>query len=104
MAPTPNESFGACCFLTAALERMKSNISVSVEERQLRAGGTGLSWNLTAPCRLEAEVWLCKREQPGGRCEEVHGSRQRVHDGWNPTRKGHWVIKPPSVSVDVTHS
>lgn len=73
-----------------ALERMKNNTSLSVEARHTREGGAGLSWNVTAPCRLEAEVWLCKREQPGGQCEEVHGSRQRVRDGWIPTRKGHW--------------
>lgn len=70
---------------------MQNNISVSLEERHIRQGGAGLSWNVTAPCRVEAEVWLCKREQPGGHCEEVHGSRQKVHDGWIPTRKGHWV-------------
>lgn len=72
---------------------MQKNISLSMEERQLREGGAVLSWNVTAPCRLEAEVWLCKREQPGGQCEVVHGSRQRVHDGWIPTREGHWVKK-----------
>lgn len=78
---------------TGALESMQNNISVSMAQHQTREGGVGLSWNVTAPCRLEAEVWLCKREQPGGQCEEVRGSRQRVHDGWIPTRKGHWVKK-----------
>lgn len=91
---------------TGALEMMQNNISISVAERQVRGGGAGLSWNVTAPCRLDAEVWLCKREQPGGQCEEVHGSRQRVHDGWISTRKGHWVKKKKKlrVSNDVTHS
>lgn len=73
-----------------ALESMQNNISVSMAQHQTREGGVGLSWNVTAPCRLEAEVWLCKREQPGSQCEEVRSSRQRVHDGWIPTRKGHW--------------
>lgn len=76
---------------TGALESMQNNISVSMAQHQTREGGVGLSWNVTAPCRLEAEVWLCKREQPGSQCEEVRSSRQRVHDGWIPTRKGHWV-------------
>lgn len=76
-------------------------------QHQTREGGVGLSWNVTAPCRLEAEVWLCKREQPGSQCEEVRSSRQRVHDGWIPTRKGHWVKKnklPLRVIIDITHS
>lgn len=72
---------------------MQNSISVSLAERRVRQGGAGLSWNVTAPCRLEAEVWLCKRAQPAGPCEEVHGSRQGVRDGWIPTRKGHWVKK-----------
>lgn len=84
---------------------MKNNTSLSVEARHTREGGAGLSWNVTAPCRLEAEVWLCKREQPGGQCEEVHGSRQRVHDGWIPTRKGHWVKESLMTShiLDASH-
>lgn len=78
-----------------ALERMQNNVSVSVAECQMREGGTGLSWNVTAPCRLEAEVWLCKKDLPGGQCEEVTGSRQKLHNyvhaGWSATRNGHWV-------------
>ncbi len=78
-----------------ALERMQHSVSVSVEERQMRGGGRGLSWNVTAPCRLEAEVWLCKKDFEGGQCEEVTGSRQRLHNhedaGWSATRNGHWV-------------
>nr|XP_046253352.1 interleukin-17 receptor C [Scatophagus argus] len=76
-----------------ALERMRHNVSVSVAECQMREGGTGLSWNITAPCRLEAEVWLCKKDPAGGECEEVKGSRQSLHSqvkaGWRPTRSGH---------------
>lgn len=70
---------------------MQNSVSVSMVKHQMTENGAGLSWNVTAPCRLEAEVWLCKREQPGVRCVEVSGSRQRVHDGWIATRKGHWV-------------
>ncbi|XP_035500782.2 interleukin-17 receptor C isoform X3 [Scophthalmus maximus] len=74
------------------LERMQHNVSVSMVEMQLREGGTGLSWNVGAPCRLEAEVRLCKRDPAGGPCEEVRGSRQRLHNhaGWRATRNGHW--------------
>ncbi|KAM9350997.1 interleukin-17 receptor C [Symphorus nematophorus] len=85
-----------------ALERMQHNVSVSVAEFQMREGGTGLSWNVTAPCRLEADVWLCKKDPAGGQCEEVTGSRQRlqnhVHAGWSATRNGHWKTGEFNVS------
>ncbi|XP_069382566.1 interleukin-17 receptor C isoform X2 [Paralichthys olivaceus] len=85
-----------------ALERMQHNVSVSLEEFQMREGGTGLGWNVTTPCRLEAEVWLCKKELAGGRCEEVTGSRQRLHNhahaGWRTTRNGHWTTGEFNVS------
>lgn len=57
------------------------------------AAEAGLSWNVTAPCRLEAELWLCKREAAGGECEEVTGSRRTLHSpgAWGPTQGGHVV-------------
>ncbi|XP_040922339.1 uncharacterized protein wu:fl23c11 [Toxotes jaculatrix] len=85
-----------------AVERMQHNVSVSVEEFQMREGGTVLSWNVSAPCRLEAEVWLCKKDVAGGQCEEVTGSRQRLHShahaGWSATRNGHWKTGEFNVS------
>ncbi|KAA8590880.1 hypothetical protein FQN60_001823 [Etheostoma spectabile] len=76
-----------------ALESMQHNVSVSVKESQMREGDVGLSWNVTAPCRLEAEVRLCKKDLAGGQCEEVTGSRQTLHKhaGWRATRSGHWI-------------
>uniref|UniRef100_A0A8C3G7M8 SEFIR domain-containing protein n=1 Tax=Cyclopterus lumpus TaxID=8103 RepID=A0A8C3G7M8_CYCLU len=75
-----------------ALEIMQSNVTVTVEESRRREGGAGLTWNVTSPCRLEAEVRLCKKDRPGGRCVEVRGSRQRLHNqshaGWSATRRG----------------
>ncbi|XP_049437228.1 uncharacterized protein wu:fl23c11 isoform X1 [Epinephelus fuscoguttatus] len=75
-----------------ALERMQHNVSVSVEETQMREGGVGLSWNVSAPCRLEAEMWLCKKDLARDQCDEVSGSRQRLHNrtGWSATSSGHW--------------
>ncbi|KAF7664861.1 hypothetical protein LDENG_00161760 [Lucifuga dentata] len=74
-------------------ERMQRNVSVSMMEAQEREGSTVLSWNVTAPCRLEAEVWLCKKDS-GSECDEVMGSRQKLdnhaHAGWRATRNGHW--------------
>uniref|UniRef100_A0A3Q4BP28 SEFIR domain-containing protein n=1 Tax=Mola mola TaxID=94237 RepID=A0A3Q4BP28_MOLML len=63
-----------------ALERMQPSVSVLMVECQMRDGSRGLRWNVTAPCRLEAEVWLCKKELHGGLCTEVTGSRQQVHN------------------------
>lgn len=81
---------------------MQHNVSVSVAECQMRGGGTGLSWNVTAPCRVEAEVWLCKKDVAEGQCEEVTGSRQRLHNhvqaGWSATHSGHWVKKSCSTT------
>lgn len=82
-------------FLSDALEKMQQNVSLSMVESQMREGGIGLSWNVTAPCRLEGEVWLCRKDPSGGRCVEVMGFRQKLqnheHAGWRATRKGHWV-------------
>lgn len=76
---------------------MLHNISVSMEEDQMRDGKVGLTCNVTAPCKLEAEVWLCEKGQPGGQCEEVWGSRQRLHNhadaSWIATPYGHLVKK-----------
>ncbi|XP_061591843.1 uncharacterized protein wu:fl23c11 isoform X2 [Cololabis saira] len=72
-----------------ALERMLHNVSLSVVKSRVRDGRTGLSWNVTSPCRLEAEVWLCKKDLSGGRCEEVMGSRQKLKPGWSATRNAH---------------
>uniref|UniRef100_A0A3Q3N7J9 SEFIR domain-containing protein n=1 Tax=Mastacembelus armatus TaxID=205130 RepID=A0A3Q3N7J9_9TELE len=78
-----------------ALERMQHNVSITVVESPLRDGGIGLNWNVTAPCRLDAEVWLCNKDLAGRQCEEVKGSRQilqsNIDAGWRATRKGYWV-------------
>ncbi|XP_051805903.1 interleukin-17 receptor C isoform X1 [Acanthochromis polyacanthus] len=81
-----------------ALERMQHNVSVSVVESWSRTGEAELSWNVTAPCRLEAEVWLCKKNLARDQCEEVMGSRQRLQAGWNAARSGHWQTGEFNVS------
>ncbi|XP_068585865.1 interleukin-17 receptor C [Cebidichthys violaceus] len=77
-----------------ALERMQRNVSVSMDERWMRDGGPGLIWNVTSPCRVQAELRLCKKEPAGGRCDEVTGSRQTLHSdrhaGWSATRTAYW--------------
>lgn len=87
---------------------MQENVSVSMAEAQMRDDGTALSWNVTAPCRLEGEVWLCKKDSAGGQCEEVKDSRQRLynhsHAGWSASRNGHWVMTTDSKSKTVLPS
>ncbi|XP_047464588.1 interleukin-17 receptor C isoform X2 [Mugil cephalus] len=73
-----------------ALERMQHNVAVTLVESQLRDGGVGLSWNVTAPCKAKAEVWLCKKDLAGGQCEEVKASRQHLRADWKPARNTHW--------------
>lgn len=70
------------------------NVSVSVVQGQMNSGGTMLSWNLTAPCRVEAEVWPCQRDAgvDKDRCTELGGIRQRLsNDIWRENDRGHWV-------------
>ncbi|KAM9785350.1 interleukin-17 receptor C [Neosynchiropus ocellatus] len=74
-----------------ALERMLTNVSVTVVEAQVMGEGLLLIWNVTAPCRLEAELQLCKRNPSGGACEEVTGSWQRLPADWRATRQAHWT-------------
>ncbi|XP_033982369.1 interleukin-17 receptor C isoform X1 [Trematomus bernacchii] len=82
-----------CPFLNRqdVLERMQHNVSVSLKESLQRGGASVLIWNVTAPCRLNAEVSLCKKDPAGGRCEEVKGFRQELHDhtGWRAIRSGY---------------
>uniref|UniRef100_A0A3Q2Q4I2 Interleukin-17 receptor C n=1 Tax=Fundulus heteroclitus TaxID=8078 RepID=A0A3Q2Q4I2_FUNHE len=74
-----------------ALRRMQHNMSVTMTESQLRGGGTGLSWNVTSPCKVKAEVRLCKKDMAGGQCEEVTGSKQRLEPtGWTVAHSVHW--------------
>ncbi|XP_040015416.1 uncharacterized protein il17rc isoform X3 [Xiphias gladius] len=63
------------------------NLSVSVGQAQTTYG-TMLSWNLSAPCRLEGEVWPCHRENS---CREMKGFRQQLSNGtWKQNSKGLW--------------
>ncbi|KAM4738337.1 uncharacterized protein FYW61_005518 [Anableps anableps] len=76
---------------TAVLRRMQHNVTVTMVESQLRSENTGLSWNVTSPCKVEAEVQLCKKDLAGGQCEEVTGSKQRLNTtGWTAGHRVHW--------------
>ncbi|CAL8367672.1 unnamed protein product [Lota lota] len=86
--------------LQGIIEQMQTNVSVSMSVAPVRGNhgntrqATVLNWNVTAPCMLDGEVWLCKKVSAGGGCEEVTGSRQSLYnhtnDGWRATANGHW--------------
>ncbi|XP_055724814.1 interleukin-17 receptor C-like isoform X3 [Salvelinus fontinalis] len=78
------------------------NVSVSVVQGQMNNGGAMLSWNLTAPCRVEAEVWPCQKEKglDMDKCTELVAFRQRLSDDiWRENSRGHWLM--PGVFEDV---
>ncbi|XP_008412280.1 interleukin-17 receptor C isoform X1 [Poecilia reticulata] len=93
---------------TDALRRMQNNVSVTMAESPLRSGDTGLSWNATSPCKVQAEVQLCKKDMAGGQCEEVTGSKQQLNEtGWKAVHRVHWqagefLLQPhPQLCVQV---
>ncbi|XP_072306335.1 interleukin-17 receptor C [Eucyclogobius newberryi] len=64
----------------AAMERMLQNVSLALTE-YARGGRPVLFWNVSAPCRLKGDVWLCKRDvQVSGACLEVTGSRLKLDE------------------------
>ncbi|XP_024283645.1 uncharacterized protein LOC112254916 isoform X2 [Oncorhynchus tshawytscha] len=78
------------------------NVSVSVVQGQMNSGGAMLSWNLTAPCRVEAEVWPCQKGAglDMDRCTELFAFRQHLSDDiWRENSRGHWLM--PGVFEDV---
>ncbi|XP_036414977.1 uncharacterized protein il17rc isoform X2 [Colossoma macropomum] len=57
-------------------ENVLRNMFLSVGHSKTNEGRPVLSWNLTAPCRLEAEVWPCRMGAGSGQgCSEVPGFR-----------------------------
>ncbi|XP_062327477.1 interleukin-17 receptor C-like isoform X2 [Osmerus eperlanus] len=70
------------------------NVSVSVARGEMNSGASMLSWNVSAPCRLEAEVWPCQRGAGAGGCREQSNSRQNLVDGpWMEKRTGFWQVQ-----------
>uniref|UniRef100_A0AAY5KDJ8 SEFIR domain-containing protein n=1 Tax=Esox lucius TaxID=8010 RepID=A0AAY5KDJ8_ESOLU len=70
------------------------NVSVTVVQGQMNSGGTMLSWNLTAPCRLEGVVRLCQWDAvlDKVRCNKLKGSEQPMeNDTWKEHDK-YWLF------------
>ncbi|XP_068171591.1 interleukin-17 receptor C isoform X2 [Antennarius striatus] len=64
------------------------NVSVSVDQGQTNDQHLLLWWNLSAPCRLEGEVWPCHKVSS---CQEIKGFRQQLTNGtWRQNLKGQW--------------
>ncbi|XP_047231437.1 uncharacterized protein wu:fl23c11 isoform X1 [Girardinichthys multiradiatus] len=90
------------------LRRMQRNVSVTMVETQLRTGDMGLGWNVTSPCKVKAEVRLCKKDIEGGQCEGVTGSNQKLKTkNWTAAQRVHWqtgeffLLPHPQLCVQV---
>ncbi|XP_058230216.1 uncharacterized protein il17rc isoform X1 [Hemibagrus wyckioides] len=67
------------------------NVSLSVRHVESNEGRLALNWNLSAPCRLEAEVWPCQMAvNVGGGCREVPGFRRNTSMGWEENISTVW--------------
>ncbi|KAF5893212.1 interleukin-17 receptor C-like isoform X1, partial [Clarias magur] len=90
-----------------------SNISVSVVESSTHDGAMGknstaLVWSITAPCRLEAEIQLCKKTSGFNKdcdvTDELKNSRDHIHSHqhpkWNLINKQHWQLQGEFAQVE----
>lgn len=67
------------------------NMSLSVGHSETNEGLPALSWKMSAPCRLELEVWPCLMAMSlGGGCREVPGYRQNL-SVWDENINAVWV-------------
>ncbi|XP_043089261.1 interleukin-17 receptor C isoform X3 [Puntigrus tetrazona] len=89
-----------------------SSVSVSLAENTTRHERPALVWSLSAPCRLEAQLWLCRKGSGLERsCPAVSGRSQvltPLNDSWRETHHRHWlegeflqVHRHPSLCVQV---
>ncbi|XP_028262445.1 uncharacterized protein LOC114436404 isoform X2 [Parambassis ranga] len=84
--------FNKTDYLHVLQKNIWHNVLVSVSRGRMRDFGTILSWNLSAPCRLEGEVRLNDKEN----------SRQQLINGtWRQNSKGHWAITGVFDSIDL---
>ncbi|KAK3536786.1 hypothetical protein QTP86_025096 [Hemibagrus guttatus] len=67
------------------------NVSLSVRHGESNEGRPALNWNLSAPCRLEGEVWPCQMAvHVGGGCREVPRFRRNISMGWEENISTVW--------------
>ncbi|CAL8340701.1 unnamed protein product [Lota lota] len=92
------ETDGACRALIQRNEWRNLSVSLALVERSRAL----LLWNLSGPCRLEAQVWPCRRGEavPRHGCKEITGMRKTLSpDAWRQTNEGRWG-QGLGVSVD----
>ncbi|XP_043107897.1 interleukin-17 receptor C isoform X2 [Puntigrus tetrazona] len=70
-------------------KNVRSNISVSLAHMETNDGKPVLSWKLTVPCRIRADLWPCQLEDDGN-CTEVEGFRQKCN-GWEESKTILWA-------------
>ncbi|KAL4645934.1 interleukin-17 receptor C-like isoform X1 [Arapaima gigas] len=68
------------------------NISLSVDVVWTNRNDMALTWRLNAPCRVDADVWLCQRQINGfsDSCKEVQGTRMQLRKGNKFSSNEHW--------------
>lgn len=81
----------SCPFTSLFQKNVWQNVSVSVGQGQMSNHGPMLLWKLSAPCRLEGEVWPCTAGLTENSCSEVKGFRQQLENGtWRQNINGRW--------------
>ncbi|KAL6112094.1 uncharacterized protein ACO6RY_08927 [Pungitius sinensis] len=90
----------SCPFVhTGVLQRnVWQNVSVSMRLGQENYHSM-LWWNLTAPCRLEGEVWPCHNEHT---CREMDGFKQQLaNNTWKQNNEGQWETKGVFEEIEI---
>ncbi|KAG1950067.1 interleukin-17 receptor C [Pimephales promelas] len=65
-------------------------MSVSVAHIKTNDDEPVMSWNLTVPCRISAELWPCQLEADG-QCREIKGFRQHHLKDWEENSTKLWA-------------
>ncbi|XP_026163924.1 interleukin-17 receptor C [Mastacembelus armatus] len=78
------------------------NVSVSIDQGKMNNNEAMLLWNLSAPCRLEGEVWPCHIRSS---CWEIKGFKQQLtHGTWKQNSKGFWEKKGVFENINLQFS
>ncbi|XP_065127417.1 interleukin-17 receptor C isoform X2 [Paramisgurnus dabryanus] len=88
---------GYCPFSNESVSKSSVSVSVSATEMSMESDLTALIWSLTAPCRLETELWLCRKGSwPGSSCQKI-STKHHVHkfqnSTWFKTDLGQWQLQ-----------
>ncbi|XP_028302497.1 uncharacterized protein LOC114463260 isoform X2 [Gouania willdenowi] len=85
-------------FLNISQRNMRDNVTVSLHLRRIKDFSQILLWNVSAPCRLEGEVWLCHSHSS---CMRFNVPKQQLVNGtWKQDHKGFWVRTGEFENID----